>query len=108
VEAAVYLYASADRGFLYPQIGSAAEPRIRDRFTDAVHTPSEEELRAFVDLTLANEADVARFGKATTKVPEWFASLVEQFGPVASRPVAEACRQFVDRADDGGSGLPPG
>jgi hypothetical protein len=101
VESAVYFYASADRGFLYPQIGWVAEPRFRDRFTQAVHTPSEEELRAFVDLTLANEADVALFGRATAKAPDWFAALVEQFAPVASRPVAEACRQLLDRAYDG-------
>jgi hypothetical protein len=95
VEATVYLYASADRGFLYPQIGSMGRPTVRDRFTHVVHTPSEEELRAFVDLTLANEADVAVSGKATTTVPDWFASLVAQFGPAASPPVAEACRQLV-------------
>ena len=44
---------------------------------------------------------MARFGKATAKVPDWFAALVEQFAPVASRPVAEACRRVVDRAYDG-------
>jgi hypothetical protein len=107
MEAAVYFYASADHGFLYPQIGSVAGPRFRDRFTHAVRTPSEEELRAFVDLTLANEADVALFGKTTTKIPDWFVALVEQFGPVASRPVAEACRQIVHRARIDRSPVPP-
>jgi hypothetical protein len=96
VEATVYLYASCDRGFLYPQIGSGGMIAFRDRFTGDVFSPPNDQLQAFVDLTLANEADVATFGKApSTGVPEWFRSLVHQFGPLASHPVAEGSEQLV-------------
>lgn len=95
VEATVYLYASCDRGFLYPQIGSAGPTTFRDRFSDAVFTPSEEQLRTFVDLTLANEADVAMSGNVPDADVRWFASLVERFGPLASPLVADACRRLV-------------
>jgi hypothetical protein len=98
VEAVVYLYASCDRGYLYPQIGSVSTTRSRDRFTNHVATMSEKQLRAFVDLTLANEADVAMFGNSSATVPPWFTSLVDQFGPMASLPVAGACQRLVESA----------
>jgi len=98
VEAAVYFYASCDRAFLYPQIGSVTATRFRDRFTSDVSTPSPHQIRGFVDLTLANEADVAMFGNPSTAAPAWFASLVDQFGPMASGSVAEACVQLVGSA----------
>jgi hypothetical protein len=98
VEAAVYFYASRDRGYFYPQIGSVGTTRSRDRFTNHVTTVSEEQLRAFVDLTLANEADVAMFGNSSVTAPPWFASLVDQFGPMASPPVAGACQLLVGSA----------
>ncbi len=98
VEATAYFYASCDRGFIYPQIGSVTAPRFRNRFTNDVTTVSQEQLRDFVDLTLANETDVAMFSDSSTTVPTWYASLVDQFGPVASRPVARACHQLIESA----------
>jgi hypothetical protein len=91
VEALVHLYASCDRGFFYPQIASGGPPVFRNRFTGESCSPSEAQLRDFVDLTLANEADVAVVGAPSPKAPEWSVSLVRQFGPYASRPVADAC-----------------
>jgi hypothetical protein len=102
VEATVYFYASCDRGFLYPQIGSGGLITFRDRFTGDVFSPTKDQLQAFVDLTLANEADVATFGSTpSTGVPAWFRSLVHQFGPCARHHVAEGCDQLV------ASGSPP-
>ena len=95
VEAVVYFYASCDRGFLYPQIGAGQSTAFRDRFTGDVFSPSKVQLQAFADLTLANEADVASSGNATTIVPDWFISLVHQFEPLASRPVADACELLL-------------
>jgi hypothetical protein len=62
-EALVYFYASCDREAFYPQL-TAAEPeladlRFRDRFTGAESRPSAEYVRLFIDLTLANEAELA-------------------------------------------------
>lgn len=96
VEAVVYFYASCDRGFLYPQIGTGGSPAFRDRFTGEVFAPSNEQLQTFVDLTLANEADVAKLD--ATIVPEWFVSLVHQFEPLASHEVAKACKLLISTA----------
>jgi hypothetical protein len=62
-EAFVYFYASCDRGMFYPQL---TEPemdpgalRFRDRFTGTESTPSAGYVRLFVDLTYANEVELA-------------------------------------------------
>jgi hypothetical protein len=62
-EALVYFYASCDRRHFYPQIESPdatrADLRFRDRFAGVVGTPDAEEVRLFVDLTYANEVELA-------------------------------------------------
>jgi hypothetical protein len=71
-EALVYLYGSCDRGTVYPRIGRTAAVVFRDRFTGEEHAPSGEDLRAFLEITAANELDVmahneelaARYGPA--------------------------------------------
>jgi hypothetical protein len=57
-ESLIYLYASADRGFVYPQIGTTKPIVIRDRFTGTARESSETEFRDFMELTAANELDV--------------------------------------------------
>ncbi|MGW3495945.1 VOC family protein [Streptomyces sp. NPDC001020] len=57
-EALVYLYASCDRGAVYPQLGAAQPVVFRDRFTGTEHVPNEADLRAFMEITAANELDV--------------------------------------------------
>ncbi|MGW0824462.1 VOC family protein [Streptomyces sp. NPDC002845] len=57
-ETLVHLYASCDRGFVYPRIDGATEVTFRDRFTGREHTVAETDLRAFLDITAANELDV--------------------------------------------------
>lgn len=94
VEAVVHLYASCDRAFLYPQIGAGHPTVFRNRFTGEVFPLTDGQLQDLVDLTLANEADVAIVGAASPAVPEWFISLVRQFGPHASRSVADACEHL--------------
>jgi hypothetical protein len=63
VEALVYFYASCDRGVFYPQLSSPdtmlRDLRFRDRFTGAELSPSAEHVRLFVDLTYANEVELA-------------------------------------------------
>lgn len=56
-EALVYLYASCDRAATYPGIDNS--PVIfRDRFTGKDFQPADADLRAFLELTAANELDV--------------------------------------------------
>ena len=63
VEAFVYFYASCDRGVFYPQLSSPdielGALRFRDRFTGTLSSPSAEYVSLFVDLTYANEVELA-------------------------------------------------
>jgi hypothetical protein len=57
-EALVYRYGSCDRGAVYPRFGRPVPVVFTDRFTGAQSTPDDAEVRAFVELTAANELDV--------------------------------------------------
>lgn len=58
-EALVYLYGSCDRARTYPRLGSPVV-ELQDRFTGLSTVPDHESLRAFVEITAANELDVIR------------------------------------------------
>lgn len=79
-EALVYLYGSCDRSVTYPRLESTGTPVFRDRFTGAEHPPGEEELRAFVELTAANELDVFAHDL----------QLASRYGPAVHRLLAAA------------------
>jgi hypothetical protein len=57
-EALVYLYGSCDRDFVYPRLGRRGPVVFRDRFTGDEYVPAEVDLRAFAEITAANEVDV--------------------------------------------------
>jgi len=59
-EALVYLYDSCDRAAVYPALGNPAPVPFRNRFTGATSSPPERDIRAFLELTAANELDVIR------------------------------------------------
>jgi catechol 2,3-dioxygenase-like lactoylglutathione lyase family enzyme len=63
-EALVYRYGSCDRDAVYPRFGRPVPVAFTDRFTGAVSTPDDAEVRAFVELTAANELDVLRHNEA--------------------------------------------
>jgi hypothetical protein len=81
-EALVYFYASCDRGAFYPQLVSPdsklEDLRFRDRFTGAETVPSAAYVTLFVDLTYANEGELAAAAPG---------------GPAAWSWLAEFCRQ---------------
>jgi hypothetical protein len=58
-EAIVYFYASCDRRYLYPQIERGAPVEFRDRFGEAVFVPDGALFRSFLELTFANELELA-------------------------------------------------
>jgi hypothetical protein len=76
-ERLVYLYGSLDRGFVYPRLRDPVVV-VRDRFTGTEHEPSEEDIRAVVEITAANELDVVghnadlarRYGDQLTRLFE--------------------------------------
>ncbi|MGK3959883.1 DUF6817 domain-containing protein [Sorangium sp. So ce118] len=57
-EELVYFYGACDREYTYPRL---MEPsgQWRDRFTNEIRTPSEERLRGLMEITAANEVDIA-------------------------------------------------
>lgn len=59
-EALVYLYDSCDRAAVYPALGDPGPVPFRNRFTGVTSTPPERDIRAFLELTAANELDVMR------------------------------------------------
>jgi hypothetical protein len=59
-EAQVYLYASCDRSYLYPQLGDGDRLSFRDRFTGGTFEPDRAAFAAFMELTFANELDMFR------------------------------------------------
>ena len=59
-ESLVYLYGSCDRDTVYPALGGTGPMPFRDRFTSQKHTPPEPDIRAFTELTAANELDIIR------------------------------------------------
>ncbi len=57
-EALVYLYGSCDRAAVYPRLSAPDPVPFRDRFTGETHHPDELAVRAFVEISAANELDV--------------------------------------------------
>lgn len=57
-ESLVYLYASCDRAATYPRLRGGERPVFRDRFTGVEQEPDADGLRAFLEITAANELDV--------------------------------------------------
>ncbi|MFF9815241.1 DUF6817 domain-containing protein [Streptomyces sp. NPDC014006] len=62
-EALVHLYGSCDRDAVYPLLGGDAPVVLRDRFTGDEQTPCDADLRAFMEITAANELDVLAHNK---------------------------------------------
>jgi len=63
-ESLVYLYASCDRAAVYPALGQGGPVPFLNRFTGVTRTPPERDIRAFLELTAANELDVIRHSPA--------------------------------------------
>jgi hypothetical protein len=89
-EAFVYLYASCDRGQFYPQLTSS-DPDLsplsfRDRFTAHERVLRPEDVTRFVDLTLANDVELAASSPG---------------GPAEWTWLAEFCRDVRDWASPG-------
>jgi Domain of unknown function (DUF6817)/Activator of Hsp90 ATPase homolog 1-like protein len=77
-EALVYRYGSCDRSLVYPNLGGPAPVRFTDRFTGTADEPGLGELRAFLELTAANELDVLTHNEELMQ--RYGASLLDLFG----------------------------
>jgi len=83
-ERLVYFYASCDRSFLYPNIPGGSSIQFRDRFTGDVFVPDAFIFKRFLELTFANELDIARGN----------ADFLERHGPGLER-LLQPCRDLV-------------
>ena len=101
VEETVYFYAACDRSFLYPRLSGPGPVCCRDRFLDTTFEPSPSQLTDFVDLTLANEFEIA-FGDAPSTGasvwPAWITALVDQMVNRASPGTRQAVARLVPSA----------
>jgi len=93
-EALVYLYCSCDRATVYPLLAGGETVAFRDRFTSRTHAPPEPDVRAFVEVTAANELDTLAHN--STLVAEHGAGLFALFAAVRDRLSDAAWRACVD------------
>jgi hypothetical protein len=93
-EALVYLYCSCDRAAVYPLLAGAGPVTFRDRFTGRVHTPSEREIRGFIEITAANELDALAHNHAL--LAEHGADLFTLFAGARGHLSDSAWRACVD------------
>ncbi len=96
VEETVYLYASCDRSVVYPQLAGDGPVLFRDRFRQQTVIPTDAQLRDFVDLTLANELDVAGQVEASDP-PGWIGPLVALMETRASPRARRGARDLLRR-----------
>jgi hypothetical protein len=94
-EELVYLYGGCDRGVVYPQLSGDGLVGFRDRFTGEVHAPAERDLRAFLEITVANELDVMRHNPGMAA--RHGRSLYELFSRVRPRLSAGAWQACADQ-----------
>jgi catechol 2,3-dioxygenase-like lactoylglutathione lyase family enzyme len=105
-ESLVYLYGSCDRAAVYPALGSPGPVPFRDRFTGRTRTPPERDIRAFTELTAANELDVLRHNAALAS--RYGAALGQLFAGARPRLTGAAWRAWSGQrgADPAGGPSP--
>lgn len=96
-ESLVYLYGSCDRDAVYQALGQAGPVSFRDRFTGRVHTPPDADVKAFTELTAANELDIIRHNPA----------MAAQYGAALRQLFTRARARLTDAAWQAWS-QPPG
>jgi hypothetical protein len=90
-ERLVYIYASCDRAAVYPRLDGTPAVDFRDRFRGEFVTLADQELRAFAELTVANELDLLRHnGELAARYGGRLASLFQRMKPLLSPATARA------------------
>ena len=93
-ESLVYLYGSCDRAVVYPTLKEPGPVSFRDRFTGRTHMPPERDVRAFTELTAANELDIQRHDPGAAA--RYGAALQQLFAGARPR-LTDAARQAWSR-----------
>ena len=93
-EAMVYRYGGCDRGRTWRALPATAT--VWSRFTGHAETPTPEELRAFVDLSIVNELDVCEHSaEIAARAGDHFRSVFATWAPLASPPVLADARRVL-------------
>jgi hypothetical protein len=91
----VYRYGGCDRGRTWR--GLAVTEEIRSRFTGHVEAPTPAELRAFADLSIVNELDVAeQDAEIARKYGDYFRGVFAGWATLASPAVIADARRVLD------------
>lgn len=104
VEAQVYLYASCDRGAVYPRLAGPGPVAFRDRFAGADVAVHEAQVAALVDLTLANEVELAVTSPGGPGSWTWLADFWRSAGHRASPSVRAGAASALGLVDSGSGG----
>jgi hypothetical protein len=105
-EAIIYLYASCDRGSTYPNLLDGGSHRFADRFVGGVVEPTLSQLQNFVDLSLANEADVLLGPGRSGPVSVWLQTFYGDLGYLASDSVRLGFERYLEAAMSPQGGTP--
>jgi hypothetical protein len=101
-ERLVYIYASCDRAAVYPRLDGTPAVNFRDRFRGESVTLADQELRAFAELTVANELDVLRHNsELAARLGGRLASLFQRMKPLLSPAAAQAVEDQFRAAPEG-------
>jgi hypothetical protein len=93
-EAHVYLYAGCDRGHTWRALATTG--LVRSRFTGAILAPAPDDLRAFVDLSIVNELDVAEHDpQVAAKYGDYFRDVFASWASLASPAVTADARRVL-------------
>jgi hypothetical protein len=98
-EALVYLYAACDRRTVYPRLDGHAPVEFTDRFAQTILTVEEPQLRAFLEITAANELDV--LARQPVMLAEYGPSLLALFSrnrELLTTPAWQACDALLTPA----------
>ena len=98
-EALVYLYAACDRRAVYPRLDGRAPVEFTDRFAQTIQTVDEPQLRAFLEITAANELDV--LARQPVMLAEYGPSLLTLFSrnrELLTGAAWEACEALLTPA----------
>ena len=98
-EALVYLYAACDRRAVYPRLTGQTATEFTDRFARTLTTVEEPQLRAFLEITAANELDV--LARQPVMLAQYGPSLLALFSrnrELLSKPAWEACDALLTPA----------
>jgi hypothetical protein len=103
-EALVYLYGSCDRERTYPLLSGSEPIAFLDRFTGETVFPQDHELRAFAEITAANELDVLRHNtELAAEIGSWLLRFVTGSAHLLSGTARADCTAAVEAGvgDDG-------